>query len=195
MFFSRFSITITSLGEESTFRTFVWFVLVCFCLFPLPLGVWEGLRFVIVALPGLFSYLFFHCPELEIHTMGGYNWIESWTNPHWEIWACERCNSPPIDPKTILSWEVCSIARDCLLGYWICLGYDEFWVQCHVPGTNEGLPIPLHNHMLGECVPPCLLIWDHCCLFVYVEVLRPSQPNGVMSSAISLPNHTFTGQA
>ena len=32
-------------------------------------------------------------------------------------------------------------------------------------------------------------------LFVYVEVLRPSQPNGVMSSAVSLPNHTFTGQA
>ena len=28
-----------------------------------------------------------------------------------------------------------------------------------------------------------------------VEVLRPSQPNGVMSSAVSLPNHTFTGQA
>ena len=32
-------------------------------------------------------------------------------------------------------------------------------------------------------------------LFVFVEVLRPSQPNGVMSSAVSLPNHTFTGQA
>ena len=28
--------------------------------FLLPLGVWEGLRFVIEALPGLFSYLFFH---------------------------------------------------------------------------------------------------------------------------------------
>ena len=25
-----------------------------FCRFPLPLGVWEGLRFVIVALPGVF---------------------------------------------------------------------------------------------------------------------------------------------
>ena len=25
------------------------------------LRVWEGLRFVIVALPGLFSYLFLHC--------------------------------------------------------------------------------------------------------------------------------------
>ena len=31
--------------------------------------------------------------------------------------------------------------------------------------------------------------------FVCVEVLRPSQPNGVMSSAVSLPNHTFTRQA
>ena len=28
-----------------------------------------------------------------------------------------------------------------------------------------------------------------------VEVLRPSQPSGVMSSVVSLPNHTFTGQA
>ena len=35
---------------------FVRFVLVWFCRFALPLGVWEGLRFVIVALPGLFSY-------------------------------------------------------------------------------------------------------------------------------------------
>ena len=35
----------------------------------------------------------------------------------------------------------------------------------------------------------------HACLFVCVEVLRPSQPNGVMSSVVSLPNHTFTGQA
>ena len=32
-------------------------------------------------------------------------------------------------------------------------------------------------------------------LFICVEVLRPSQSNGVMSSAISLPNHTFIGQA
>ena len=30
---------------------------------------------------------------------------------------------------------------------------------------------------------------------VCVEVLRLSQPNVVMSSAVSLPNHTFTGQA
>ena len=57
-----FSIAITSLGEErailSAFHTVVRFVLVWICRFPLPLSVWEGLRFVIVALPGLFSYLF-----------------------------------------------------------------------------------------------------------------------------------------
>ena len=35
------------------------FARVWFCLFPLPLGVWEELRFVIVALPGLFSYFFY----------------------------------------------------------------------------------------------------------------------------------------
>ena len=32
-------------------------------------------------------------------------------------------------------------------------------------------------------------------VFVCVEVLRPSQPTGVMSSAVSLPSQTFTGQA
>ena len=68
VFYSPFSIAITSLGEErvnrSAFRTFVRFVLVWICRFPLPLGVWEGLRFVIVALPGLFSYLFLKSPDI-----------------------------------------------------------------------------------------------------------------------------------
>ena len=32
-------------------------------------------------------------------------------------------------------------------------------------------------------------------LFVCVEILRPCRPNGVMSSAVSLPTHTFTGKA
>ena len=63
VFYSPFSFVITSLGEEranlSAFRTFVRFVLVWICRFPLPLGSWEGLQFVIVTFPGLFSYLFF----------------------------------------------------------------------------------------------------------------------------------------
>ena len=52
---------IASLGEDranlSAFRTFVRFVLVLGLSVSLPLGVWEGLRFLIVALPGLFSYI------------------------------------------------------------------------------------------------------------------------------------------
>ena len=63
VFFSPFSIAITSLGEEranlNAFRMFDRFVFVWIYRFPLPLDVWEGLRFVIVALPELFSYLFF----------------------------------------------------------------------------------------------------------------------------------------
>ena len=62
MFFSPFSIATAWLGEEraslGAFRTFVRFALVWICLFSLPLGIWEGLRFVIVALPGFFSYPF-----------------------------------------------------------------------------------------------------------------------------------------
>ena len=61
VFFSLFSIAITSLGEErvnlSAFRTFVRFALVLFCLFTLPFGVWVGLRLVIEALPPwIFTY-------------------------------------------------------------------------------------------------------------------------------------------
>ena len=60
--FGTFVVATSSLGEEGAdlvaFRAFVRFVLVWICRFPPPLGVWEGLRFVTVALPGLFSYLF-----------------------------------------------------------------------------------------------------------------------------------------
>ena len=69
VFFSPFSIEITSLGEEranlGAFRAFVRFVLVSFCRFPLPLGVWEGLRFVIVTLSVLFSYIFFFQYQIQ----------------------------------------------------------------------------------------------------------------------------------
>ena len=56
--FRYFGFVSVSLGTP--FRTFVRFALIWFCPF-LPLGVWEGLRLVIVALPGLFSYLFCNC--------------------------------------------------------------------------------------------------------------------------------------
>ena len=54
-------------------------------------------------------------------------------------------------------------------------------------GKGKGLPCTLTESLdTAKCMN---------CLFVCVEVLRPSQPNGVMSSAVSLPNHTFTEQA
>ena len=56
--FVLFSIVITSLREEGAVlcasRAIVCFVRASFCNFPLPLGVGGWLRFVIVALPGLF---------------------------------------------------------------------------------------------------------------------------------------------
>ena len=57
MFFGPFGVVL------GAFRAFVRFVLVWFCRFPLPLGVWKGLRFVIGALPGLFSYHFFYSTD------------------------------------------------------------------------------------------------------------------------------------
>ena len=70
VFFSPFTFAITSFGEEranlSAFRTFVRFALVWFCLFSLHLGVWEGLRLVIEALPGLLPFLCRLTPILYI---------------------------------------------------------------------------------------------------------------------------------
>ena len=81
VFFSPFSIAITSLGEKranlSAFHTIVRFMLVWICRFPLPLGVWEGLRFVIVALPGLSSYLFCRLKIAKIILI---------RSPRWSLW-------------------------------------------------------------------------------------------------------------
>ena len=50
---------------------FVCFVHVCFCHFSLPLGVGGWLRFVIVAIPGLFYYFFesfiYMMKQLHVH--------------------------------------------------------------------------------------------------------------------------------
>ena len=85
VFFSPFSIAITSLGEEranlSAFRTFVRSVLVWICQFPLPLGVWEGLRFVIVALPGFFFYLFLHTHTGVVGWCEGVVYLTSFGRP------------------------------------------------------------------------------------------------------------------
>ena len=42
--------------------------------------------------------------------------------------------------------------------------------------------------------PPCQVLKLAVCLFV-LRFYSPVNLNGVMSSMVSLPNHTFTGQA
>ena len=56
-------VTVIIFNSRPPVVRFVRFELVWFCLFPLPLDVWEGLRLVIMAFPGLFSYLFFCISE------------------------------------------------------------------------------------------------------------------------------------
>ena len=53
-------------------------------------------------------------------------------------------------------------------------------------------------NQLGQSISykiACVHSKDSACTFVCVEVLRPSQPNGVMLSMVSLPNNKFTGLA
>ena len=68
----------------------------------------------------------------------------------------------------------------------ICCGYS-------LEAPRRGASNEYHNIGFHGEIRKMSLLLD--CLFVCVEVLRPRQPNGVISSAVSLPNHMFTGQA
>ena len=63
----------------------------------------------------------------------------------------------------------------------LCNLYIFLWIQYSCLG-NTVFTLDPRNSAIENVV------------FVCVEVLWPSQPNGVMSSAVILPNHTFTGQ-
>ena len=60
----------------------------------------------------------------------------------------------------------------------------------HIAGTHQKC---LHEAFL--ITRKALLMNNNIFMFVCVEILWPSQPNGVMSSVVSLLNHKFTGQA
>ena len=60
--FLCFSVLLALRLPRSGKREIILVCSICACLVwsaPLPLGIWEGLRFVIVAFPGLFSYFSF----------------------------------------------------------------------------------------------------------------------------------------
>ena len=99
--------------------------------------------------------------------------------------------------------RVCAV---CLKTLWI-LGYPQSASKDCDQTTDVQADLSLRWMHIQSCKICCapaqimrlmnfltLLLLNMIC-FVCVEVLWPSQPNGVMLSAVSLPNHTFTGQA
>ena len=93
----------------------------------------------------------------------------------------------------------------------ICLDVSPYYSSCNFPVNKK---IINHSYQILCAFHHKIMLWrisfalssrwiSSICskkkktiIHVFcVEVLRPSQPNGVMSSAVSLPNHTFTGQA
>ena len=107
--------------------------------------------------------------------------------------AVIRNNSCDFD--TVFYGKVCGGGGVCGMGVgvWggICFPKQQ-------QDTSTSVAVSFYVFVFSSSI--CLLSFDisECkdwVRFVCVEVLRPSQPNGVMSSAVSLPNHTFTGQA
>ena len=82
--------------------------------------------------------------------------------------------------------------------------FEDFRAQFEITSKINGWDYRAKSLYLTNCLTGANrsllneLTAEHCRDYqslVCVEVLRPSQPNGVMSSAVSLPNHTFTGKS
>ena len=67
--------------------------------------------------------------------------------------------------------------------------------QLIICSYREKVPLNMYKMRRFRSSCACTKYHPGLALFVCVEVLQPSQPNGVMLSAVNLPNHTFTGQA
>ena len=97
--------------------------------------------------------------------------VRSTTVLNWTIW-------------TLMSWYIHASKHYNLIGPYIWPSAD---FCCRNAASTQFLTDlkPVSNVHLG----------GNCTTQVCVDVLRPSQPNGVMSSVVSLPSHRFTGQA
>ena len=95
-------------------------------------------------------------------------------------WANEQSNQQTLN--------ICSITK------YISVDSLPLIQEEHLTVSGKRMFTILVNRFEERACP--VKVWlGKLTVFVCVEVLRPSQPNGVMSSAVSLPNHTFTGQA
>ena len=90
---------------------------------------------------------------------------------------------------TFQQQDQCEIWRQ--LANWFLKNHDFIHVNSTVAGKHN--KHKQDGSHLGFPIRMILATVD-LQVIVCVEVLRPSQPNGVMSSAVSLPNHTLLGR-
>ena len=96
-------------------------------------------------------------------------------------------------PK-IAGWVLNSVATDHSAMFDLGLNYCLFRLICSNTQAKQSIYVIIYEQHPNSLIS-VLYVCMYVCMYVCVAVLRPSQPNGVMSSAVSLPNHTFTGQA
>ena len=75
-------------------------------------------------------------------------------------------------------------------------------IKAFLISSNFDINLLIFHWILIKFASKCIVCLDFASqihssptLFIGVYVLWPSQPNGVMSSTVSLPTHTFTVQA
>ena len=141
------------------------------------------------------------------------------SGPRLKLASCKSALNPPVVYSTDRSKAVVPVLVLLFVALWFILRGDLLYVfPCVILFLCFSVLLILRLPRLGKranlsafhtfvrfvlvwiCRFPLPLgVWEGLRVvivaFVCVEVLRPSQPNGVMSSAVSLPNHTFTGQA
>ena len=83
-----------SANAQSPIWAIVWF-----CLFSLPLSVWEGLRFVIVTFSGIFSFLFFFYSTDRSKAL-----VPVLVLLFVALWCILRCNLFYVLPCVFLFW-------------------------------------------------------------------------------------------
>ena len=94
---------------------------------------------------------------------------------------------------------LCFTKTDSLISHSCSIGHSMncFWISKENAFKCQLILISSRLKVNSSCInnPRIPMVTEiQLILIVCVEVLRPSQPYGVMLSVVHLPNHTFTGQ-
>ena len=89
--------------------------------------------------------------------------------------------------KKRATWKISTRLLNVLLSINKVDYYYYYFILQNIPTCRTGSDAGIYHKKI--------IIKNCSARFVCVEILRPRKPNGVMSRAVSLPNHTFTRQA